>query len=69
MPTVFRDGPYRYFFFSADGHEPPHVHVERDENIARFWLDPVRLAESGGFRAHELGALETQVRSHRERLS
>ena len=68
MPTVFRDGPYRFFFFSADGHEPPHVHIERDQNVAKFWLDPVRLAESGGFGAHELRILETRVRDQRERL-
>lgn len=24
MPTILRDGPYRYFFCSGDGHEPPH---------------------------------------------
>ena len=49
MPTVLRSGPYRLFFYSADGNEPPHVHVERDENIAKFWLRPVRLQDSGGF--------------------
>ena len=68
MPTVFREGPYRYFFYSADGHEPPHVHVERDQNVAKFWLDPVRLADSGGFGARELRSIEAAVRQHRDRL-
>jgi len=54
MPTVLRRGPYRFFFYSSDRAEPPHVHVERDENLAKFWLDPVRLHESGGFRGAEL---------------
>ena len=54
MPTVLRRGPYRFFFYSSDRAEPPHVHVERDENPAKFWLDPVRLQESGGFRGAEL---------------
>lgn len=49
MPTVSRLGPYRLFFYSADGDEPPHIHVERDSDVAKFWLDPVRLAASGGF--------------------
>jgi len=38
MPSVLRSGPYRFFFYSGDGDEPPHVHVERDDNTAKFWL-------------------------------
>jgi hypothetical protein len=49
VPTVLRSGPYRFYFYSADGAEPPHVHVERDDNTAKFWLAPVRLDDSGGF--------------------
>jgi hypothetical protein len=40
MPTVLRLGPYRFFFYAGDGVEPPHVHVERDDNTAKFRLDP-----------------------------
>jgi hypothetical protein len=54
MPTVLRIGPYRCFFYSGDGGEPPHVHVERDDCVAKFWLGPVRLARSGGFGRNEL---------------
>jgi hypothetical protein len=36
-------------FYSSDAEEPPHVHVERDDNSAKFWLGPVRLENSGGF--------------------
>lgn len=61
MPTVHREGPYRFFFYSADRHEPPHVHVERDANRAKVWLGPVRLARSGGFRAAELQQIERLV--------
>jgi Domain of unknown function (DUF4160) len=43
MPTVLRIGPYRFFFYSGDFAEPKHVHIERDEYIAKFWLDPIRL--------------------------
>ena len=43
MPTVLRAGRYRFLFYSSDAEEPPHVHVERDDNSAKFWLSPVRL--------------------------
>ncbi len=61
MPTVLRIGPYRFFFYSADGDEPAHVHIERDNCIAKFWLDPVRLATSGGFSSAELRQLDRLV--------
>jgi len=57
MPTVFRHGPYRFFFYSADGVEPPHIHCERDRFEAKFWLEPPRLASSHGFNAGELSTI------------
>ncbi|MBN1610222.1 MAG: DUF4160 domain-containing protein [Polyangiaceae bacterium] len=68
MPTAFRSGPYRCFFYSADAAEPPHVHVERDERIAKFWLSPVRLQDSGGFSRTELVRLEGIVNENVEVL-
>jgi len=64
MPTVLRIGPYRFFFYSADGDEPPHIHVERDDKIAKFWLDPVRLQNSGGFKRKEISRIQDIVREH-----
>lgn len=66
MPTVLRTGSYRFFFYSADRAEPPHVHVERDDNVAKFWLSPVRLHESGGYRRAELSRLESLVKDNAE---
>jgi hypothetical protein len=43
MPTVLRAGPYRFFFYAGDRDEPLHIHVERDDHTAKFWLDQVRL--------------------------
>ncbi len=68
MPTVLRNGPYRFFFYAGDRDEPPHVHVERDRNIAKFWLDPVRLQNSGGFGRNEINRIERLVEENREDL-
>jgi hypothetical protein len=68
MPTVLRSGPYRFFFFSGDRDEPPHIHVERDRAEAKFWLEPVRLARSFGFTASELIAVERIVSDRRQIL-
>lgn len=68
MPTVLRLGAYRFYFYSQDGREPPHIHVEREDNRAKFWLDPVRLQTSGGLRPAELSRVEGLVREHRETL-
>ena len=57
MPTVLRQGPYRFFFYSGDGAEPPHVHVERDASSAKIWLDPVRLQNSVGFGGTEINRI------------
>ena len=54
VPTVFIEDGYRFFFYSADGIEPMHVHVEKAGNTAKFWMQPIRLAASHGLRSHEL---------------
>lgn len=54
MPTIFIIGPYRFFFYAGDRDEPLHIHVERDDKIAKFWLDPIRLQMSGGFNRTEI---------------
>ena len=66
VPTILREGPYRFFFYSADRNEPPHIHVERDTQRAKFWLDPVRLARSGRFGAADLQHLERLVIAHEQ---
>jgi hypothetical protein len=66
LPTIARIGPYRFFFYSNEGTEPPHVHVQHESSIAKFWLSPVALATSGGFAAVELRTLEALVEQHRK---
>ncbi len=63
MPTVLRHGPYRFYFYSNDVDEPVHVHVERDGDVAKFWVDPVRMQRSGGFGRAEILRMESTGRN------
>jgi len=64
MPTVLRVGPFRFFFYAGDGGEPPHVHIERDDSEAKFWLDPIRMERSYGFSREEINRLTEIVEDH-----
>lgn len=65
MPTVLRIKGFRFFFFSLENNEPPHIHVEHGSKVAKLWLDPINLASSTGFRSHELTKLRALVVEHR----
>ena len=68
MPTIWEHGPYRFFFYSGDRDEPPHVHVERERNKAKFWLDPVRLQSSGRFSRNELNRIQRLIEKNQNML-
>lgn len=68
MPTVLRSGPYRIFFYSNEGREPPHVHVERDSSEAKFWLHEVTLAVNVGFPDREITTIIEILEQNRELL-
>ena len=68
MPTVLREGPYRIYFYSHDFVEPPHVHVDRDDRSAKFWLGPVSLTRNLGFGAAELRDVQRLVAMHETSL-
>ena len=61
-------GPYRVFFTSFDCNEPPHVHVEREASICKFWLEPLMLARNHGFGSSELGRIRRLIRQHHDRI-
>lgn len=64
MPTVLRIGAFRFFFYSNEGNEPVHIHVQSGGKLAKFWLQPVNLASSMSFNAKELNQLLVLVREH-----
>lgn len=67
-PAILREGPYRFYFYSHEPGEPPHVHVDRDDRTAKFWIQPIALAFNLGFSAFELRRVEAIVRAHQMEL-
>ena len=66
MPTLLRWNGYRFFFYSADGGEPAHIHVVRAEQEAKIWLSDLTVAVNFGYSARELGEIVRKVREQRE---
>ncbi len=71
MPTVFRYREFRFFFYSNEGipREPVHIHVEKDDRGAKFWLYPeVRVAYNDGYDARTLRELLEIVATNKARI-
>ena len=68
MPTALREGPYRFYFYANDRDEPRHVHVERDNRVAKFWLTPTRLQSSGGMSDLEIRRIARIIDDHESAL-
>jgi len=66
VPTVLIAKGYRFFFFANEGNEPMHIHVEKSDGYAKYWLDPVFLARSRGFRSRQLKEIRGLVLEHRQ---
>ena len=61
-------GPYRFFFYSFDCAEPMHVHVRRERNQAKFWIEPVVLAWNRGFSPRELNEIRRIIVENQARI-
>jgi hypothetical protein len=68
MPTVLRLDGYRFYFYSHEPNEPPHVHVDKGGATLKAWLDPIALAKASGFRAREINGILAMVVAHRMML-
>ena len=68
MPTVLVVEGFRFFFFSNEGQEPPHIHIQAAGDQAKFWLEPLRLAANYGFAARDLNEIERIIREHQAEL-
>ena len=68
MPTILRIGAYRFYFYSHEPNEPPHIHIDRDNLSAKFWLQSASLAQNIGFPAKELRKLQSMVIENQTQL-
>jgi hypothetical protein len=68
MPVVLRANGYKFWFYEADLDEPPHVHAGKDGKVAKFWLDPVKMARGGRFRPIQLREIRRIVHENRAYL-
>jgi len=69
MPSIRNvSGPYRLFFYSFDCGEPRHVHVQRERNLCKFWLEPLALFNNGGISARELNQIRSLIHSRMEQI-
>jgi hypothetical protein len=68
VPTVLRSGAYRFYFYSHEPNEPAHIHVDRENLSAKFWLEPVALARNLGFGSSELGKIQAIIEERRAEL-
>ncbi len=68
MPTILRIDGYRFYVYSPEPSEPPHVHVDRAEATGKVWLRQVEFARQRGFRSKERNAILTIVEEHRQAM-
>ena len=68
MPTILKIGPYRFFFYSNEQGEPPHIHIQSERALAKFWLSPVSLASSTRFPPKEIRDLKKHVQNNESKF-
>jgi len=68
VPVVLRIKGYRFWFYQTDLTEPPHVHVGKSGNEAKYWINPIALARVRGFQEHELNEIERILVQYRDEM-
>lgn len=64
VPTVLREGQFRFFFFSRE-ETRIHVHVSHPDGEAKFWLSPsVQLVTSVGLNQRQLREAQSVIETH-----
>ena len=65
-PTVFRAGPFRFFFLSRE--EPRlHIHVVSPDGEAKYWIEPtIERAKNYRYNDSDLQRIEALIVEHEE---
>lgn len=67
-PTVFREGPFRAYFFSLE-ESRKHVHVQSSEGEAKLWIEPeVEVAKSYGLSDQDLNRILRLVTERQQEI-
>jgi hypothetical protein len=67
-PTVFRDGPFRFFFFSRE-EERLHIHVQSADGEAKIWIDPkIAIARNYELSDQDLSRVLQLVKDHEQEI-
>lgn len=63
-PTVFKDGGFRFYFFSRE-ESRMHIHVSGQSGEAKFWIEPrIEPAQNFGLSDTELNAARKLIEEH-----
>ncbi len=66
MPKIFEKRGFKFFFYSNEGNEPPHVHVKGHGGRAKFWLTPVDSEFSQRLSIRQLTLLRDIIRQKKD---
>jgi hypothetical protein len=68
VPTVLAWKGFRFYFFSNEGSEPAHIHVDKADATAKLWLSDGSLARNIGFKSSEVTLISDKVRQEQDRF-
>ena len=67
-PTIFRAGPYRFYFFSRE-ESRLHVHIQSPEGEVKFWLDPeIEVAKNYRLNERDLQRIRELILEHEDEI-
>lgn len=67
-PTVFKEGRFRFHFFSRE-EDRIHIHVVSPDGEAKFWLEPIiSLANYSGYSKRQLNKIQTIIEKHENEI-
>jgi hypothetical protein len=67
-PTVHTEDGFQFWFWSNEGHEPPHIHVFKGGANAKWRLDPLRPESNHGFNPSQLARIRDILNERRDEM-